>query len=329
MLDRLSRRRALLTLWSIAAPALVPSLARADFITPKNITILVGFSPGGGIDVLARVLAPKVESRIGRRIKVENHAGTNGSLVMESLKKGPPDGSLIACVPSTAVAAAITERAPSTDPRADMVPLSLAGTYPMVLAVSPTIGVTTLNQYAEWLRGDPARARIGITGSDGYLDTYARLLGRELGVTLQGVAYRGGRPLINDLRDNKISSGILSLPTALEFHRGGKLKIVITSAEKRLSFAPDLPTAFEIGRPNLASTEWYGFFSCRGTPEQVVAEWNFQIRAVLGQKETAAELVNVGIDVQTSTPEQLTAWVDGTLELWKNRMASLGMPSPG
>lgn len=329
MLERLSRRRALLTLGAVAAPAVVPSLARADFITSRNITILVGFSPGGGIDVLARVLAPRVEARIGRRIKVENHAGANGSLVADSLKKGPPDGSLIACVPSTAVAAYVTERTPSADPRADMVPLSLAGTYPMALAVSPTIEVTTLNQYAEWLRGDPARARIGITGSDGYLDAYARLLGRELGVTLQGVPYRGGRPLINDLRDNKISSGILSLPTALEFHRGGKVKIIITSAEKRLFFAPNLPTAFEVGRPNLVSTEWYGFFSCRGTPEPVVAEWNAQIRAVLGQKETAAELINVGIDVQTSTPEQLAARVDGTLELWKSRMAALGMQAPG
>ncbi len=329
MLERLFRRRALLALGAIGAPAIVPQLARADFITAKNITILVGFSPGGGIDVLARVLAPKVEARIGRRIKVENHAGANGALVAESLKKGPPDGSLIACIPSSAVAANVTEPNPTTDPRTDMVPLSLGGTYPMVLAVSPASGVSTLNQYAEWLRGDATRARIGIIGSDGYLEAYARLLSRELGTPLQGVPYRGGRPLSNDIGENKIPAGLLSLPTALEFHRGGKLKIVVTSAEKRLPFVPNVPTAFEIGRPNLVAIEWYGFFSARGTPPPVVKEWNAQIRAVLAQPETAAQLTNVGISVQTSTPEELSEWVDATLQSWKDRMKSLGIQPPG
>lgn len=329
MVERLARRRVLQALGTGIAPAIVPSSARAEFITPRNIVILVGFSPGGGIDVLARVLAPRVESRIGRRIKVENHAGSNGALVSEALKKGPNDGSLIACVPSTAVAATVTDRGSVFDPRTDMVPLSLAGTYPMVLAVSPATGASSLAQYAEWLRADPTRGRIGISGSGGYLDAWVKLLGRELGVEFQGVPYRGGRPLVNDVQNNKVSAGILSLPTALEFHRGGKLRIILTSGEKRPPFAPNLVTAVDAERPNMVSTEWYGFFSARGTPAPVVAEWNFQIRTVLAQKETAAELVNVGIDMQTSTPEELAARVDGTLDFWKKRMAALGMQSSG
>ncbi|MBS0548162.1 MAG: hypothetical protein JSR24_10445 [Proteobacteria bacterium] len=327
MVERLARRRVLQVLGTGIAPAIAPSIARADFITPKNIVILVGFSPGGGIDVLSRVLAPRVESRIGRRIKVENHAGNNGALVSEALKKGPNDGSLIACVPSTAVAATVTDRGSTFDPRTDMVPLSLAGSYPMVLAVSPASGVATLAEYAEWLRADPARARIGVSGSGGYLDTWVKLLGRELGVEFQGVPYRGGRPLINDLQNNKVSAGVLSLPTALEFHRGGKLRIILTSGDKPAPFAPKLVTATQAGRPNVASAEWYGFFSARGTPAPVVAEWNFQIRTVLAQKETAAELINVGVDIQTSTPEELATRLDDTLAFWKKRVLALGMQS--
>lgn len=329
MPERLSRRRALQALGAAAAPAIVPSLARAEFITPKSITILVGFTSGGGVDALARTIAPRIESRIGRRVKVENHAGNNGTLVGEALKRGPPDGSLVGCMTSGSIAAKVAVRDFPFDPAVDLTPLSLAGTYPMALAISPRIEVATLNQFAEWLRGgDKTRTRLGVTGSGGFVDLYARLLGRELGTPLEGVGYRGGRPMISDIYENRIPAGVVSMPTALEYHRGGKLKILVTSAEKRLKFAPGLPSAFEVGRANLVMEEWYGLFAAARTPAPVVDAWNAQIRAVLAEPETAAELTNVGIAVQTSTPRELAGRVSSLLKQWQARMTALGMGSP-
>ena len=332
MLPNLSRRRALRALGALGAPsflapAIVPFHVWSQGLPDKPVSILVGFAPGGGSDHVARVVAPRLESRIGRHVRVENHPGANGAQVGESLKKGRPGGTLLGCVASTTVNARVASASYPFDPQADMVPLSLAGTYPMALAISPETGVDSLTQFAEWLKdGDKARARIGASMSGAFLDFYVRLLGRELGTPLEAVAYRGDRPALNDVRDNKIPAAIASMPSTLEYHRGRKVKIIVTSAESRLTFAPNLPSAFEYGRTSLVTTEWYGFFGSPGTPEPVVDLFNMHLRAVLEEKEAKAELTNVGVNVQASTPEELAQRVATSLKQWREKMLVLGPP---
>jgi tripartite-type tricarboxylate transporter receptor subunit TctC len=335
MLPNLSRRRALLALGAVGvppllAPAIVPFHAWSQGLPDKPVSLLVGFAPGGGSDHLARVVAPRLESRIGRHVRVENHAGANGSLVGEALKKGRPGGTLLGCIASTTVNARVASASYPFDPVADMVPLSLGGLFPMALAISPETGVDSLTQFTEWLKGgDKARARVGASMSGAFLDFYIRLLGRELGAPLDPVAYRGDRPALNDVRDNKIPAAVASLPAALEFHRGGKVKIIVTSAETRLTFAPNLPSAFEYGRTGLITTEWYGLFASPGTPGPIVDLWNMHIRAVLEEQEAKAELTNVGLTVQASTPEELGNRVTSSLKLWRDKMLAFGLQPPG
>ena len=327
MIPVLSRRRALLAL---GAPAIVPFHAWSQGLPDKPVSLLVGFAPGGGSDHVARVVAPRLESRIGRHVRVENHPGANGTVVGESLKKGRPGGTLLGCVASTTVDARVASASYPFDPQADMVPLSLGGTYPMALAISPETGADTLSQFTEWLKGaNKARPKVGASMSGAFLDFYVRLLGRELGAPLEAVAYRGDRPALNDVRDNKIPAAVASLPSALEYHRGGKVRIVMTSAETRLTLAPNLPSAFEHGRINRISTEWYGFFASPGTPGPVVDIWHMHLRAVLEEKEAKAELTNVGVDVQSSTPEELAQRVAGSLKAWRDKMLALGVQPPG
>jgi tripartite-type tricarboxylate transporter receptor subunit TctC len=274
-------------------------------------------------------VAPRLEARVGRHIRVETHAGNNGALVGEALRKGPPDGSIIGCLSSATIAARAVDASYAFDPPTDFTPLSLAGTFPLALALSPRIEPSNLSQYVEWLKGDKMRRRIGMAAADAYLDVYLRLLGKELGVEMTGVAYRGDRPLLNDLGDNKIPAAIVGLPAALEYHRGGKVNIVVVSTDKRVALAPSLQTAFEFGRTGLVMTEWYGFFAAAHTPAPIVERWNMHIRAVLGQPETAAELTNVGIAVESSTPDELGSRMTTTLQQWRDRMQTLGMQPPG
>jgi tripartite-type tricarboxylate transporter receptor subunit TctC len=336
MFLKLSRRRALQALGAIGAPEILPSIARAQALPDKPVTILVGFVAGGGSDHLARTVAPRLENRIGRHVKVENHAGNNGALVGDSLRKGPPDGSIIGCIPSYTIAARAVDNSYTFDPRTDFTPLSLGGTFPLALALSPLIGIATVAQYIDWLKGsdksppgDKTRTRIGMAAADVYLDVYVRLLGKEFGTPLQAVAYRGDQPLLNDIRDNKIPAGIITMPSALEYHRGGKVKIVLTSSDKRLAYAPGLQTAFEVGHPSLVMTEWYGLFAAAHTPASIADLWNMHIRAVLAEPETAAELSITGMVVQSSTREELGERVTTSMQQWKDRMVALGMQPPG
>ena len=330
MILKFSRRRALLALGAVGAPSIIPFSAWSQGLPDKPVSILVGFAPGGGSDHLARVVAPRLESRIGRHVRVENHPGANGAMVGESLKKGRPGGTLLGCIASTTVNARVASATYSFNPQTDMVPLSLGGTYPIALAISPETGVDSLTHFTEWLKGgDKARTRVGAAMSGAFLDFYVRLLGHELGTPLEAVAYRGDRPALNDVRDNKIPAAIASMPSTLEFHRGGKVKIIVTSAEARLTFTPNLPSAFEYGRTNLITTEWYGFFGSPGTPEPIVALWNMHLRAVLEEKEAKAELTNIGVNVQVSTPEELAQRVAGSLKAWREKMLVLGIQAPG
>ena len=309
----------------------MPFQAWSQALPDKPVSILVGFTAGGGDDHLARVVAPRLEARIGRHVRVENHAGANGGLVGEALKKGRPGGTLIGCIPSTTIEAKVADADYSFDPQADMVPLSLAGTFPMVLCLSPQIEVSTLTQFVEWLKGgDRARTRVGMSASGGFLDFHALLYGRALGTPLQGVPYRGGPPLLNDVRDGKLPAAIAGLPSALEYHRGGKVRIIVTSAETRLAFAPNLQSAFEYGRTGLVTTDWYGFFGSAGTPPPIVDLWNMHIRAVLEEPELAAKLTNVGLAVQAV--RRPTNWCNasrGSMKEWRGKMLALGMQPPG
>jgi tripartite-type tricarboxylate transporter receptor subunit TctC len=326
MILKVSRRRALQALGAIGAPSIVPFHAWSQGLPDKPVSILVGFAPGGGIDLLARFVAPRLESRIGRHVRVENHAGANGSLVGDALKKGRPGGTLIGAVPSSTVEARVAVANYSFDPQVDMVPLSLAGTYPMVLAVSPQIEVDTLPQFIEWLKGgDKARRRLGLSANDGFLDFNALLFGAALGTPLQGVPYRGGPPLLNDVRDNKLPAAVATLPSTIEYHRGGKVKIIVTSSDKRVPVAPKLQAAFEYGLPTLTATEWYGFFASPGTPEPIIDLWNMHIRAVLAEPELAAKLTNVGLVIQPSEPHELVQRVAESMKQVRDRMLALGL----
>jgi tripartite-type tricarboxylate transporter receptor subunit TctC len=305
----------------------VPSLVRSQTILPdKGIRMLVGFSAGGGTDVLARVVAQRLERRIGRHVTVENRPGGTGAVVGELLKKAPPDGTLVGFIPSTTLASKLSVNFFPFDPVKDVTPVSLIGTFQMAIGVTRKIDVRTFDEYLQWLNGDePGRRRLGTASSDAFLRLFGMLLGREAGVQIENVAYRGAGPLMNDLQDGRIPAGFSGVPSLLPHHRGGRIRILATSGRTRVGVAPNLPTALELGHPSLELDEWYGFFVGSSTPDALVTEWNRQIRAELAQPETIAELTALSLDVETSTPEELKARVKKNLEQWTSRMEQFGM----
>lgn len=318
-------RRSLMAL--AMAPAIVPSRARSQTTLPdKGMRILVGFSTGGGTDVLARMIAQRLERRIGRHVTVENRPGGTGAVVGELLKKAPPDGTILGFIPSTTLAPKLSVNFFPFDPVKDVTPVSLIGTFQMAIAVTRKIDVTTFDEYLQWLKGDePGRRRLGTASTDAFLQLFGMLLGREAGVQMENMAYRGAGPLTTDLLEGRIPAGFAGVPSLLPNHRGGRIRILATSGRKRVGVAPNLPTALELGHPSLELDEWYGFFVGPSTPVALVTEWNRQIRAELAQPEAVAELTTLSLDVETSTPEELTARVKKNLEQWTSRMAQFGM----
>jgi tripartite-type tricarboxylate transporter receptor subunit TctC len=324
----LSRRRSLVALGSACAvPMVLASLGQGQTILPdRPLRLLVGFAAGGGSELMARAIVPTLERRIGRRVTVENKRTGPGNNAGEFFRKDLEQGLAVAFMPTTTLAPKLAGSTFPFDSQSTLVPLTTAGTFQVALAVSPHIGVSTFAEYVAWVKANPSeRARLGTTATDDYLKIYAMMIGREIGVPLEIVPHLGAARLVHAIVDGKIFAGLGSITMLMEHNYGGEVKVLMTSGRKRATVLRDVPTAVELGYPNLELKEWYGFFASSASPSPVVAEWNRQLRLVLTEGEVIAALAQLGLDVETSTQEETAARFDVHLKTWEARLQSFGM----
>lgn len=316
-------RRSLLGL--AAAAAASPALAQT-IIPDEGIDILVGFQSTGGPDVVARRISTELERRTGRRIGVENRPGDAGARPGETLKRQPPDGTVLALFAFSTFIAQLAEPEIRFDPTADLAPIAPVGTWPVALAVSPKIGVSAFEEYRRWLKSDdPARRKIGSTIPDPFTESFNRIFSRELGVAVRGVVSPGPGALVSDLESGRVPAGVSGIVSLLEHHRGGRLRLLLTTAAERLAAARDVPTMRELGMPNLEMDQWYGFFARAGTPQPLITEWNRHIVAVLKDPLVAGEFAQMGLTISPSTPQQLAERLERDLSAWRTRLVSVGI----
>lgn len=224
--DRVSAGRSLLRRSLLAASIAVPAIARAQVNLPdRALRIVVGFAAGGGSDAMARLVAAALERRVGRRVTVENRPGGTGTAAGEALKIGAADGSVVAFMPTPSLVAKLFMPSYPFDPVADLAPITTAGTFLDAFAVSPTLGVSTVAEYVQWLKDDAlGRNKLGTTATDALLKYYAGLFSREFGVKMEGQAFRGTSSLVADMADGKVPAGVAGLTSFLVAHRGGRVR---------------------------------------------------------------------------------------------------------
>jgi tripartite-type tricarboxylate transporter receptor subunit TctC len=319
---RLSRRTIL------AAPAVfAAATARAQGVLPvRGLRIIIGYPVGGGTDEMARVIASALQRRIARPVTIENRPGAAGVAVGEALKKAPADGSVLGFIPTATLIGKLTTKSFPFDPQADLMPLTLAGTYTTAYAVSRKINVSSLAEYGKWLKGaEPADARFGTTSLQSFTHFFGLLLGKALGRELEAVYYKGASPLVADIEQAKIPAGASGLTSLLQHHRGSRLRILVSSGNQRSKMAPDIPTVVELGYPTLELHNWYAFFGPAGLSPAVASAWEHELRAALEARETTELLTQLGLDVQTSTGEQCAKRLAADMARWQTILDSLGL----
>ena len=326
-----SRRSFLALAAAAAAPAtLLPRAGSAQPAIPdRGIRVVVGFGTGTGVDLTARILAPQLERRTGRRFIVENKPGEAGTIAGEMLKNGPDDGSTLAIIPGMTIAAKLTLKSYPFDPLADLAPVGMIGSVPLAVAVSPKLGIDTFEDYLATLRGGGTESlRLGCTvQSDAFVKVYARMVNGAFGAKMNLVPYRVAASLVGDLEQGRIPAAVTSLSTLLSAHRGNRLQIVLLSGDKRTPVAPKLPTAADRGLKGFDLREWCALFTGAKAPPATVDAWNQHLRNLLEEPGVRGQLRQLGLDVQGSTPEEAREEVVGTLRDWKTRMDALGVAS--
>ena len=330
MKKNITRRRSLgLIGGPIAAPLIIrPGFAQGE-LPQGTIKLLVGFPAGGGSDVMGRLIAEALKQRTGRNVIVENKAGASGTIAAETLKNAPADGSVISFVPSATIVQKLTMAKVPFDPRTDFAPLTLAGTVQTAFCVSETLGVKTFPEYIAWLKANPKQAHFGTTALGSFTHFFGVMVGQEIGIPLEPIPFKGAAPLISDLQGGHIPAGCGGVTDFLEHHRAGKVRILLTSGAKRVQAAPDLPTGTELGYPKLNILGWYIFLAPAKTPEPVVSAWNRELGAVLALPEIKQRLTEFGLDVETSTPQQVSERMARDFTRWQSILDSIGWKPAG
>jgi tripartite-type tricarboxylate transporter receptor subunit TctC len=275
---------------------------------------------------MARVVAPRLESRTGRRVTIENKPNDKAEPAGEYLKKGLLAGVVVAFLPTTTIAVAPPGDIFPFDSTSDLVPLTMAGVFQAAIVVAPSTGLVTFSDYVAWLKnGPPERRRLGTSTVDAYLNIYSLIMGREIGVSFEHVRYKGAAPLVAALKAGKIPAGLGSVATLLQNDRNGSAKMLMTSGPSRVGILRGVPTAIELGFPKLELQEWYGFFASSASPPTIAAEWGRQLRAVLAESDVVVQLKQLGLDVMPTTQEDAAARFKARLQDWKNNMSAFGM----
>jgi tripartite-type tricarboxylate transporter receptor subunit TctC len=306
MTDKTQRRRFLSTSLGAAAAAMAAPAARAQGLPGGAIRMVIGYAPGGGTDVIARFIADKLREHSGMNVLVENRPGASGILAPAAMKGAATDGSVILLTPSVSTIEQIaTRKSMPFDLNTDLLPVTLAGTVATVYAVSSAINVSTLPEYVAWLKKNPKNASFGTAAMGSTTHFFGVELGQAVGVVLEPVPYKGTGPLLTDIVAGHIPAGCGGVTSFLQHHRSGKVRILAVSGAKRATAASDLPTVTELGYPKLTSEGFYSFYLPAKTSPAVVDTWNSRLAEVLALPDLRKKLVELGLEVQTSTPAEL------------------------
>lgn len=282
----------------------------------EPITIIVPTSAGGGNDTMARVLSRKLGPQLGQSIEVDNRTGANGSVAAEYVAAARPDGYtlMFGYIATHGINPVMQDL--RYDPQADFVPVGLIGHSPSVLVVRAGQGLRTAKDLLELLRSRPEVMNYASAGEGTVPHLAAEILLKRHGVAAEGVTHSGAAPALNALMRGQAQWMVPSLFSALPYLKSGKLVALAVAGQERLPSWPELPTFSELGLNELDLTQWYGLFAPAGTPSAVVSSLNSALNKVLLDPETVARLLDDGVQVQPSSPQQLGWHVKSQLQHW-------------
>ena len=308
-------RRALLALVALTAMPLA-TWAQAGAYPDKPVRFIVPYPPGGGTDVIARIVQQKFQATLGQPIVIENRGGAGGSVGTEAAAKSAPDGyTVLFTLSSHTINPAIFPKL-SFDTVKDFEPVGMVASLPQILVTQPQFpanSVAEMTAMAKVKPGTMAFASVG-NGSPGHLAGAMQAL--RTGVALTHIPYRGGGPAVTDVMGGQVPTLWVSIPAAAQFVKLGKLKALAVSTVKRSAAFPDVPTMQEAGVADFEVDSWYAMFVPAKTPRAVIDRLNKALNAVVGDPEIREKLLAQGAEGVGGTPDALGKVVANELPRW-------------
>ena len=320
----LRRRPALALLATFAAAALTgPAFAQGS----GTLRLVVPFGPGGGSDVLARLIQPRLAEALKATVIIDNKPGAGGTLGADFVAKGPGDGSvlLLADASVATIGPALYPKLPYAT--RDLVPVISLAQFANVLVAPARLPANTLAELAAQHKAAGGKGALSIASSGNGTSTHltAELLRMASGLPLTHIPYKGSGPAINDTAGGQVDMMFTGYATVAQLLKAGKLKALAVSSPRRLPELPQVPTVAESGWPGFESWIAQAVFAPAGTPRETVARLNAAIAAVLRHPEVAERMKAQGLEAHDNSPEQFAAWVDQQARQWARVIREAGV----
>jgi tripartite-type tricarboxylate transporter receptor subunit TctC len=304
-------------------PAALPAFAAWP---DKPIRLIVAFPPGGGTDIVARLLAPELSKRLGQPITIDNKAGAGGNIGTDAAAHAAPDGNtlLMGNIAPNAINASTFKHLPF-DPDKDFSPISLVAVTPNILVVNPSVPVNTVGELVALAKAQPGKLNFPSAGRGTSSHLAGELFNVMAKVDMVHVPYKGGGQAFTDLLGGQVQVFFATMPAAMPFVKAGKLRALAVASDQRSATLPELPTIAESGLPGYSAITWYGLLAPKGTPRDIVQRLNREINEILKQPATRELLLAQGFEPAGNTPAEFAAFISSEIVKWGRVVKAAGL----
>jgi len=319
------------TVWKALAAVVIAMAvthgAHAQTITGKTIRFIVGFPPGGAVDLIARAVAPGIGDALGSSVVVDNRAGASGAIGAELLVKSPADGTAIGLVSiSSMVLNVHMVPNPPYHTLRDFTPISTVGLVPFAITIHPAVPARSLKELIALARSSPGKLTVGSPGVGSLQNLTVELLNNAAKVKILHVPYKGTGPAMTDVLGGHIDGMVTAVPGVISAAKSGKLRVIAVTGDQRSSALPEVPTAQEQGLTNFRVVNWYAIVGPANIPAPQLGALHGAIQRTVASPGVRDKLVASGVDPKTdATPAAFAAFVRDEFALWGKLVKQSGI----
>ncbi|MFG0678844.1 Bug family tripartite tricarboxylate transporter substrate binding protein [Delftia sp. WSY_7] len=306
---------------ALVAAAILATLASSatsqERYPAKPVTLVVGFAPGGGTDLIARVIAPRLSESLKQPVVVENRAGASGTIGAGAVAKARPDGYtlLLGHVSSNAMVPAIRPQMPYVASK-DFTAISLIGSVPQVVVVPASSPAKTFADFVEMVKARKGAVNYASSGQGTQQHFAAELFQLATGTSMTHVPYKGSGSALTDLLSGQVDVNFDTVPTVLQYIRGGQLRALAVTTRSRVATLPNVPTVAESGVPGYEIGAWYMLMAPADLPKSVRDILASNMSKVLATPDVREKLAALGTEILGSTPEEAQAYLGTEISKW-------------
>jgi tripartite-type tricarboxylate transporter receptor subunit TctC len=309
------RRRLLRLAGAAAALPVLPRVAVAETYPSRPVRVLVGYAAGGGVDIAGRLIGAWLSERLKGQFVVENRPGASTNIATEAVARSAPDGyTLLLANAANAINASVFERLNFNFIK-DMTGVGSMMSVAFVVVVNPSLPVKTIPELIAYAKANPRKLSVGTGGAGGPDQASSEYFKMETGSQILDVPYRGLAPALTDCIGGQVSMVFATVPSAIEYIKGGRLRALAVTTATRSDVLPDVP-AMKDFVPGFESQQWYGVAAPKGTPADVVATLNKAIKAALADAKMKARIAQLGGSPMSMSPEEFNAFIAAETAKW-------------